>query len=146
MPVPDQFHLRVVHGIVGGFAPPAPAAVKSVTYSAETKNLQIQVTSPSSPSSDLTALAVKKDESVDTLVEELQSILKTLPTEDPPGSEDIYGFDTSIMWGSDSFVWNNAGAQGCGGSSQVQATKEQKAKFKRALEIADNLVAKGNPS
>lgn len=33
---------------------------------------------------------------VANLVEELEDILKYLPTEDPSGSEDIYGFDTSI--------------------------------------------------
>lgn len=88
---------------------------------------------------------MKKDDfpDVDALVGELQSILKTIPTENPRGSEDIYGLDTSIMWGSDDFVWENAGAQGCGGSSTVKATDEDKAKFKKALEIAEKLVARG---
>ena len=132
-------------GIVGGFAPPEPTSVKSVAYTVGTDSLQI--TSSSSPSSNLAPITVQKDGSVDVLVEELQSILKSIPTENPPGSEDIYGMDTSIMWGStqdgNQFEWNNAGAQGCGGGSSVQATDEQKAKFKRALEIADALVAKG---
>jgi hypothetical protein len=100
----------------------------------------LQITSTSS---NLTQKEVEKDESVDRLVEELQDILKSIPTESPAGSEDIYGLDTSIMWGSDEFVWKNSGPQGCGGSSNVQATSEQKAKFQRALEIADALVAKG---
>lgn len=86
---------------------------------------------------------MEKDQSVDVLVEELQTILKSIPTEDPPGSEDIYGFNTSILWGSDEFVWRNAGPQGCGGYSNVRVNDEQKAKFKRALDIADALVAKG---
>ena len=132
---------RLSPGITGGFAPPKPTAFKSVTYSAETNFLQIS--SSSSPSSDLTPITAQKDDSVDKLVEELQSILRELPTEDPPGSEDIYGLNTSIMWGSDGFEWANMCPQGCGGSSIKQATDEQKAKFKRALEIADKLVAKG---
>ncbi|KAF9646441.1 hypothetical protein BDM02DRAFT_3022767 [Thelephora ganbajun] len=139
MPIPTQFYLRVQHGITGGFAPPDPTAVKSVSYTAETNTLQIT----SSSSSNLAPISVNKDDSVDALVEELQSILKTLPTEKPQGSEDIYGLDTSIMWGSDEFEWQNGGSQGCGGSSTVQATNEQKAKFRRALEITDTLVAKG---
>jgi len=130
---------RLLLGITGGFAPPDPTAVKSVTYAAGTNSLQIT----SSSSSNLVPIKVEKDGSVDVLVEELQSILKSIPTEDPPGSEDIYGLNTSIMWGSDEFVWRNAGPQGCGGYSSVQATDEQKAKFKKALEIADALVAKG---
>jgi hypothetical protein len=131
-------------GIVGGFAPPEPTAFKSVTYTAA-KN-ELQISSSSLPSSDLSPITVEKDGSADELVKELQSILKTLPTEDPPNSEDIYGLNTSIMWGSDEFQWNNGGAQGCGGTSRVKATEEQKAKFKKALEIADKLVAKGIPS
>ena len=128
-------------GITGGFAPPDPKAVKSVSYTAETKTLQI--TSSTSPSSNLAPVVVKKDDSVDKSIEELQSILKSIPTEEPKGSEDIYGLDTSIMWGSDDLVWENTGAQGCGGISTVKATAEHKAKFKRALEIAEALVAKG---
>lgn len=124
-------------GIVGGFAPPKPNAVGSVTYTADTNFMQI------SSSSSLAPTTVKKDDSDDALIEELYSILKTLPTEKPPGSEDIYGLDTSIAWGSDDLEWVNTGAQGCGSSSEVKATDEQKAKFKRALEIADKLVAKG---
>lgn len=129
---------RLPSGISGGFAPPEPAAVKSVTY-AGTNSLQIT----SSSSNNVAQTNVPKDGSVDVLVEELQSILRSIPTEDPPGSEDIYGLNTSIMWGSSEFEWRNAGPQGCGGYSSVQATDEQKAKFKRALEIADALVAKG---
>lgn len=162
MTVPDQFYLRVVHGkrggvstrvvtsngliagIVGGFVAPEPTALKSVTYTPETKLLQIS--SSSNPSSNITPIRVQKDKSADLLVEELQSILKALPTEDPPGSEDIYGFNTSITWGSDEFQWCNGGAQGCGGVSTVHVNEEQKAKFKKALEIADKLVAMGIPS
>ena len=129
---------RLPLGIVGGFLPPEPTAHKSVTYTGDTNTLQI-----TSTSSNLAQKKVGKDDSVDPLVEELQTILKNLPTEDPPGSEDIYGLNTSIMWGSDEFMWRNSGPQGCGGSSSVQATDEQKAKFQRALEIADALVAKG---
>lgn len=130
---------RLSSGIVGGFAPPAPTAVKTVSYTAQTNILQI------SSSSDLAPIIVKKDDfvGVDALVEELQSILKTIPTEVPKGSEDIYGLDVSVMWGSDDFVWENAGAQGCGGFSTVKATDEDKEKFKKALGIAEKLVAKG---
>jgi hypothetical protein len=93
----------------------------------------------SSPSDPAPASA-KKDDSVDELVKELQDILRSIPTGD---GGDIYGMDTGIMWGSDDLVWNNTGSGGCGEGSDVQATEEHKVKFKRALEIADVLVAKG---
>ena len=75
------------------------------------------------------------------LVNELKDILKSIPTESPPGSEDIYGLDTSIAFGSDSLMWMNGGPSGCGGgTSTVKATAEDKQKFKRAVEIVEQLV------
>ena len=124
--------------MTGGFAPAAPTDAKSVTFIPHTNTLQIK----SSPS-DSDPTSVKKDDAADALVKELQTILKSIPTEDPRGSQDIYGLGVSILWGSDDFVWQNVGPAGCGGISDVQATDEDKAKFKRALEIADTLVAKG---
>ena len=84
-----------------------------------------------------------KDEHTASLVDELHAILKVIPTEYPPGSEDIYGLDTSIAWGSDDLQWMNGGPQGCGGgTSTVQPTQEEKDKFKRAVEIVKELVQK----
>ena len=78
-------------------------------------------------------------------MDELYEILKTLPMEKPAGSEDIYGLDTSIAWGSDDMMWINGGPSGCGGGvSEVQATDEEKAKFKRAVDIAQSLVDKAH--
>lgn len=123
-------------GIAGGFVPADPTVVKSVSYAAETNTLQI-VSSLSDPGPAI----VDKHHTVDGLVEELHSILKTIPTEDPKGSEDIYGLNIGIAWGYGDFLWQNVGPAGCGGTSIVQATEEDKKKFKRALEIADELVA-----
>ncbi len=76
------------------------------------------------------------------LITELQDILKDLPTESPPGSEDIYGENTVIFWGSDDLQWKNGGpSEGGSGKSEVQATSEQKEKFKRAVEIIKLLAA-----
>ena len=78
-----------------------------------------------------------------SLVEELYGILKTIPTESPRGSQDIYGLDTSIAWFSDDLEWMNGSPQGCdGGISEVQPTEEEKAKFKRAVDIVHELVKK----
>lgn len=77
------------------------------------------------------------------LVDELHDILKSIPTEQPPGSEDIYSLDTSIAWQSDDIVWVNGGPSGCArGTSSIQPTEEDKAKFKRAVEIVTELVGK----
>ena len=88
--------------------------------------------------------AVTKRISVDdhtALIDELHSILKEIPTEFPPGSEDIYGLDTSIAWGSEDLQWYNGGPSGCGGGhSETQASAEDKKKFKRAVEIVNELT------
>jgi len=84
---------------------------------------------------------VKVKDDTESLVNELHGILKELPTESPPGSEDIYGLDTSIAWGSDDLQWMNGAPDGCGGgTSSIQPTEEQKTKFRRAVEIVTTLV------
>jgi len=94
-----------------------------------------------SPSLDPQPEKFIEDSDVNVLVEELHGILNELPMENPPGSEDIYGLDTSIMWGSEDLEWINGGPQGCGGgTSTVQPTTEEKAKFQRAVEIVRSLL------
>ena len=133
-------------GITGGFAPPTPSAVHTVTF-APTINA-LQITSAVRPDGtphlqDALPKQLAVDESITTLVNELEGILKSIPTEQPPGSEDIYGLDTSIAYGSANVEWMNGGPRGCGGGeSFVKATDEDKVKFKRAVEIVTELVAK----
>jgi hypothetical protein len=75
------------------------------------------------------------------LLDELEEILKCLPTGSLSGSEDIYGLDIQIAWGSAQLEWCNDGSQGRGGgTSDVQPSKEDKANFKRAVEIARKIV------
>jgi len=81
---------------------------------------------------------------IDQLVAELEKILKDLPTEQPPGSADIYGMDIGLMYGSDKVEWMNGGPEGCGGGlSGVIATDEQKEQFKRAVAIVEELAELG---
>ncbi|KAI0349624.1 hypothetical protein OH77DRAFT_1221631 [Trametes cingulata] len=146
MSIPE-FSLRLQHGITGGFAPPTPEAIITVT-GIPTQNL-LNITSAVRPKGTPSLQdAVPKsisaaDAHTAALVNELKDILKSIPTESPPGSEDIYGMDTSIAFGSEDLVWQNGGPQGCGhGESSVKATEEDKAKFRRAVEIVKELQAK----
>jgi len=146
---PAEFSLRLQHGIVGGFAPPTPSAIHTLTKSAPQTHLLISSAVRPDGTSELQDAAPKslslteKDAGTQKLVEELHGILKTIPTESPPGSEDIYGMDTSIAWGSDDLMWMNGGPAGCsGGTSEVQPTTADKKKFKRAVEIVNELVGK----
>ena len=138
-------------GITGGFAPPTPSEIHVLSLSPDRPNL-LSVDSQIRP--DGTPIlqsvnAVPKSVLLTSespnlaLVDELHDILKTLPIESPPGSQDIYGLDTSIMWGSQGFEWHNGGPAGVGtGISQVQPTAEEKAKFVKAVEIIKHLAEK----
>ncbi|KAI0633928.1 hypothetical protein C8Q77DRAFT_1108506 [Trametes polyzona] len=146
MSIPE-FSLRLQRGITGGFAPPTPEAIVTIT-SIPTQNL-LNITSAVRPKGTPTLqdAAPKSvpasDPDTTALVSELKSILSSIPTESPPGSEDIYGLDTSIAFGSDDFFWQNGGPQGCGGGeSSVKPTEEERAKFKRAVEIVEKLTEK----
>jgi hypothetical protein len=137
-------------GITGGFAPPTPSEIHVLTASPQKPNIlavDSQLREDGTPNLQ-SVNAVPKEVSIADasnlgLVDELEGILKTIPMERPQGSEDIYGMDTSIMWGSQGFEWINGGPSGCtGGQSEVQATEEDKAKFRRAVEIVKELATK----
>lgn len=143
-------NLFIFTGITGGFAPPTPSAIHTFTKSNTQSHILIASATRPDGTPSLTDAAPKSldissdDSSSDAaLIDELHSILKSIPTESPPGSQDIYGLDTSIAWGSDDLMWMNGGPSGCGGgTSTVQATAEDKAKFKRAVDIVNELVEK----
>lgn len=132
-------------GITGGFAPPTPNAIYTVTGTPQRPELQITVAIRPDGTPSLQDAAPKtlsaSDPKTTALVDELHNILKTIPVESPPGSEDIYKMDTSIAFGCDDLMWVNGGPSGCGdGTSTVQPTDEDRAKFRRAVEIVETLV------
>ncbi|PIL29388.1 hypothetical protein GSI_09440 [Ganoderma sinense ZZ0214-1] len=146
MSIPE-FSLRLQEGIIGGFAPPTPNEIVTIT-GIPTQNL-LNITSAVRPKGTrslqdaLPKSISASDEHTVALVTELRTILGSIPTESPPGSEDIYGLDTSIAFGMEGFEWINGGPQGCShGKSWVQPTEEDKAKFKRAVAIVKELQAK----
>lgn len=141
---PSEFYVRLQHGITGGFAPPTPSAVHTLVRSSQSPSSLVINSSIRPDGTPTLQEAQPKTLNVDThtaLIDELESILKTIPVESPPGIEDIYGLDTGIAWGSENLQWANGGPGGCGtGESQVKATEEDKKKFKRAVEIVNELV------
>ncbi|KAF7300790.1 hypothetical protein MKEN_01304500 [Mycena kentingensis (nom. inval.)] len=144
---PSEFSLRLQRGITGGFAPPTPSALFTVTQTPGAPSLAITSATREDGTPSLQEALPKSltsDDATAELVDELYLILKSIPTEQPPGSEDIYGMDTSIWWFSEGFEWCNGGPAGCGGgTSTVQATGDDKAKFRRAVEIVTQLVEMG---
>jgi hypothetical protein len=73
---------------------------------------------------------------LDTLLESLNRVgAWELPVEVPPGSEDLYGMDTSL-WLSDGLRrWHNAAPSGCvHGRSEARSTEAQRAAFAAVVE------------
>jgi len=142
---PSEFYIQVQQGgasagFAGGTAPP-PSAGHAITRSAQSKSLQIQsVSGGDQQSAEFTS-------SKEKLVDEIQGILKDLPTV-TSGLDVIYDTDVGLFWGSDSGdlpAWKNKrqGEIGEGereGSSWRRATDEENAKFKRVVELVDKLV------
>ncbi|OCB87868.1 hypothetical protein A7U60_g5002 [Sanghuangporus baumii] len=146
---PSEFFLRMQCGITGGFVPPSPSAVHTLSKASEQTHVlvasAVRVDGGKSLSdADPKTLDVSGTSSTElALVDELHSILTSIPTESPPGSEDIYGLDTSIAWQSNDIIWVNGSPSGCvRGKSTVQPSEDEKAKFRRAVEVITELVAK----
>ncbi|RBR24901.1 uncharacterized protein FIESC28_02319 [Fusarium coffeatum] len=137
---PSEFAIRLQKGITGGFAPPTPRLI--IVIDGSDNDLKISVAKREVGSPDLTPASLKTIVFGDHegVIDELHGILKELPIEQPPGSEDIYRMDTSIAWQSDDLEWCNGGPQGCGGGeSFVNVGEEEKKKFKRAVEIIEEI-------
>ncbi|KAH7101756.1 hypothetical protein BKA62DRAFT_829843 [Auriculariales sp. MPI-PUGE-AT-0066] len=140
---PSEYYIRLQRGITGGFIAPRPSQVVQISHSSSAPTI-VNIAVENREGGSLTAAAPKQLEAskANTLVEELADLLKDLPVEQPRGTADIYGFNIGITFGSDQFEWANGSGTGCGpGKSETQATDEDKAKFKRAIEIVEELTA-----
>jgi len=74
-------------------------------------------------------------------IDQIYNILKGLPVEEPPGSEDIYGLDTGVTWMGDRLEWSNGGPEGCGSDfSDVQVGKEEKDRFQKVVKLILEIV------
>ncbi|KAG8823152.1 hypothetical protein FRC17_009393 [Serendipita sp. 399] len=151
-----QFCIRLTHGITGGIVPPNPTSVQRLTFSLADGQASVlfqrttrkpeERSLPDEPTAQAT-LPSSSHSKVDDLIEELEGILKKLPTEQPPGSKDIYGLDIGLRYGSDNVEWMNGGPAGCGdGWSDTEVTDEQIEQFKRAVAIVEELGKLGGNS
>ncbi|KAG5659491.1 hypothetical protein KAF25_002050 [Fusarium avenaceum] len=141
---PSEFTIRLQRGITGGFTPVSPSAIYSISKEPDSEVTVASLVKEAGRS--LPEIPTEKTISstqTNDLVNELETILKAIPTESPQYSEDIYGLDTGIIWRSDDFEWSNKAPEGCGGgpgASKVQATDGQREKFKRAVEIIEEIL------
>jgi hypothetical protein len=134
-------------GITGGFAPPAPSAIHDLSWKPGTPHIFLVSRFPSNAEAEELALnprGIPISDDTTELVNELEHILRELPTEEVPSS-DIYGRNIGIFWqGADGFVWANSAPEGCGGfQSEISVTDDNRRAFDRAVEITEILVKRG---
>ncbi|KAG4429316.1 hypothetical protein IFR05_015200 [Cadophora sp. M221] len=143
---PSEFIIRLQVGITGGFAPPSPSAIYNITHAPSSPHLTIDSLTrhPGSPDRELIPQPTKHllVQNYGKLIDQIYNILKELPTEQPVGSEDIYGLDTGINWSDgDGWTWSNGGPEGCGSEfSEVQVGKGQKEEFGEVVKLILNIV------
>lgn len=125
---------------MGGFAPANPRHVIEIQGDDEDK-ASIRVSKLISKHDYEVHEGVLQSSDIRGILSDVQS-LRSLPTEEPPSSQDIYGLDTAISVETKDFSWRNGGPEGCvHGESQVSANAEHKTQFKK---VADKLAAAGS--
>ncbi|KAL9540174.1 hypothetical protein PS6_010884 [Mucor atramentarius] len=135
-----QFQVVLREGIVGGFAGPTVKQVVDIKGDNNGATVMHATLKPESKNDYHTQSGGASIEELSSLLDTLKQQLQELPTEQPIGSQDIYGQDISLSFFSDDFQWSNGGPEGCSqGESQVQATPEQKEKFKELVNMVKGL-------
>ncbi|ORY99572.1 hypothetical protein BCR42DRAFT_385562 [Absidia repens] len=135
-----MFHIVLREGITGGFVGPTVKQVVEIHGDDEGATIVHANLKPSSKTDYTTQQGQLSTNEVQTLVNTLVPELGQLPIEEPIGSEDIYGFDTSISFLSGDFKWQNGGPEGCTrNASSVQASPEQKQTFQKLVQTLTRL-------
>lgn len=131
-------------GIATGFAPAMPTAIYTLER-AEGDTISVAIATRVPPARDLGEVVPKTlsadEPKVSALVDELHGLLKELPTD----RDDLanISLDVGIEWASDDLQWRNTAPTGRGdrNPSDGLVGSEEKKKFKRAVEIVDELIA-----
>ncbi|ORX53126.1 hypothetical protein DM01DRAFT_1383747 [Hesseltinella vesiculosa] len=125
-----MFQIILREGITGGFVGPTLRQMVEIRGDDTGASIVHANLKPESKTEYTSQVGTLAADQVQTLVSSLVEQLKSLPTEHPTGSEDIYGLDTSIGFFSDDFQWQNGGPEGCShGTSSNKATDQQKQTF-----------------
>ncbi|KAI9473751.1 MAG: hypothetical protein EXX96DRAFT_487566 [Benjaminiella poitrasii] len=134
------FQVVLREGIVGGFAGPTIKHVVDIKGDDTGATIMQASLKPESKTDYHTQSGGASIEQIASILDTLKQQLQTLPTEEPTGSEDIYGQDISLSFFSDDFQWSNGGSEGCSqGESAVKATPEEKEKFKELVNLVKGL-------
>ncbi|RUP50916.1 hypothetical protein BC936DRAFT_137119 [Jimgerdemannia flammicorona] len=134
-----SYRIQCKQGIVGGIV--APTVKQLVEIEGDKTGATVRFSTRKARREYNTLKGEISGQEVQTLVSDLRSELHNLPTEQPVGAQDIYGFDISISFDWNDFHWQNGGPEGCVQfTSSVQPTVAQKQKFK---ELVDRILEVG---
>ncbi|CAO3668548.1 unnamed protein product [Rhizopus stolonifer] len=131
-----SFQIVLREGITGGFVGPVIKQAVEINGDPSGVNVMHSTLKPDTRADYNTLSGGASFEEVSSLFGLLKDQLSRLPTEQPVGSQDIYGQDISITFLTEDFQWSNGGPEGCSqGESSVQATPEQKEIFKELVSL-----------
>ncbi|KAI9278033.1 hypothetical protein BY458DRAFT_503580 [Sporodiniella umbellata] len=131
-----SYQIVLREGITGGFVGPVIKQAVEIKGDHTGASVMHSTLKPDSKADYNTLAGDAPAKDITQLVELLRGQLSELPTEKPIGSQDIYGQDISLTFLSEDFQWSNGGPEGCSqGESSVQATQEQKDRFKELVSL-----------
>ncbi|KAL0089234.1 hypothetical protein F4703DRAFT_1926019 [Phycomyces blakesleeanus] len=134
------FQVVLRQGITGGIVGPVTEQVVEIRGDHNTASILHANLQPGSKTDYVTQTGNVSTQELQDALLILRNQLAELPLEEPTGSQDIYGQDVSIGFFSNDFQWQNGGPEGCNqGESSVQATPEQKEKFKALVKLVVGL-------
>ncbi|KIK79128.1 hypothetical protein PAXRUDRAFT_834255 [Paxillus rubicundulus Ve08.2h10] len=141
--VAASFTITLQKGITGGFAPPTPSALYTLTRTPENATVTVvsQIRPPGTPSlQDPVTTTFLVEENATTL-KALHHILSSIPPQ-YPGAQDLYGFDTSIVYRTGEAVAQGVHIYGsAAGYGVTPPTEKEKGEFQQAVDIIMGLVA-----
>ncbi|KAI8070484.1 hypothetical protein BC940DRAFT_271220 [Gongronella butleri] len=126
-----MFQIVLREGITGGFVGPTLKQMVQIQGDDTGASIVHANLKPESKKEYTSQAGSLQADTVQALLTSIKEGLQSLPIEEPIGSEDIYGLDTSIAFFTDDFQWQNGGPEGCSrGVSTKKATDQQKQAFK----------------
>jgi len=123
-------YVMVTKGIVGGFVPAHVRLQVIIVPQGDKHTIVVKKHADRRAKPTYLAGTLTKEQYADLFAELDKQGLWKLPTEQPPGSQDVYRRDTSISARQGAKSWRNGGPAGCvHGQSKVKPTKKQIEQF-----------------
>ncbi|KIJ16276.1 hypothetical protein PAXINDRAFT_155013 [Paxillus involutus ATCC 200175] len=138
-----SFTITLQKGITGGFAPPTPSALYTLTRAPESATVTVvsQKRPPGTPSLQDPVITTFVVEEQATELNALHLILSSIPPQ-YPGAQDLYGFDTSIIYRTGEAAVEGVHTYGsAAGHGVAPPTEKEKGEFQQAVNLITGWAA-----